>query len=163
MSKTKSINQARHLVYNINITHQDIVFEQAYMWTTNINVVAKDRIKLVSAGYTFCRFMNLRFTKRSIVEHLAMKYSLPTETGKRNTHRTNYRKIPCCWSNRTSLHTWPEASEQWHVAVELRVTDTSHILYMFGLVRVSYKIIILLLNYSNREKKQNKILQMTFC
>lgn len=58
--QNKSINPARHLLYNINITHQDIVFEQAYMWTTNIDVVAKERIELVSAGYPFCTFMKLK-------------------------------------------------------------------------------------------------------
>lgn len=129
------------------------------MWTTNIDVIAKERIKLVSAGYTFCRFcffMKLNSTRGSIVEHLAMKYSRPTETGERNTHRTNYREIPCCWSNRISYHTRPEALEQWHVAVRLKMTDTSHILYMFGLVWISYEICFTVCRYYQDWKKGNQ-------
>lgn len=131
------------------------------MWTTNIDVIAKERIKLVSAGYTFCRFClvyEIIITKRSIIEHLAMKYSLPTGTGERNTHRTGYRKIPCCWSSQMSYHTRPEASYQWHVAVELRVIDTFHILYMFGLVWISYKNVFLsfIIIKSEKQKKGKK-------
>lgn len=57
-----------------------------------------------------------------------------------------------------SYHTRPEASYQWHVAVELRVIDTFHILYMFGLVWISYKNVFLsfIIIKSEKQKKGKK-------
>lgn len=58
---------------------QDIVFEQAYMWTTNIDIANRIKLMLKSAGYASADLLK-NFTKSSRTEHLAMKYSLPKVT-----------------------------------------------------------------------------------
>lgn len=78
------------------------------MWTTNIDVIAKERIKLVSAGYNFCRFcffVKLYLSTLGIYwRALSNEVQPPYWDWRRNTHRTKYRKIPCRY------HTRPEAS-----------------------------------------------------
>lgn len=56
-----------------------------------------------------------------------MKYSLPTLTGERNTHRTNYRKIHAV----DLVKEVTIQDQKHHNGVALRVKDTSHSLYMF--------------------------------
>lgn len=66
-----------------------------------------------------------------------MKYSLPTET-EGGTH-TGLN------TERSHADTIQDQKHrcQWHVAVELRMAHTSHILYMIGLVWISYKIFLI--------------------
>lgn len=66
-----------------------------------------------------------------------MKYSLPTETGGGTHTGLN--------TERSHADTIQDQKHrcQWHVAVELRMTHTSHILYMIGLVWISYKIFLI--------------------
>lgn len=78
------------------------------MWTTNIDVIAKERIRLVSAGYNFCRFcflVKLYLSTGGIYWRALSNEVQPSYWDwRRNTHRTKYRKIPCRY------HTRPEAS-----------------------------------------------------